>query len=163
MDESFENIYKLTTETKLRDFQFRFLHRGIFTNTMLYRWGLVDSDRCFFCRDHYEMVEHLFFTCNVVKRFWTRVWTWYEAMTDSEVLFENKFLLLNMYVDKITILDTLVLIAKQYIFRCKCMEKDLNFYNYKDEVLLICKIERRIACVTNNRRKFQRKWGLFLK
>lgn len=154
---------KLAKSIKLRDFQFRFLHQKIFTNKMLYRWGLVDSERCYYCRDHYETIFHLFFECLVVKRFWTRVWTWYEAMTDNEIEITNKFILLNMYNQKVQILDILILIAKQHIFKCKCLQRDLNFYNYKDEVLLICKIERRIAFKTGKIKPFQKLWGLFLK
>lgn len=162
-DEAFANIYKITTNVKLRDFQFRLLHRRIFTNKILYKWKIVESNRCFFCRDHYKTIEHLFFDSEITKRFWTRIWTWYEAMTDTEIMLDNQYLLLNVYYDKVSILDTLVLIAKQYIFRCKSIEQDLNFYNYKDEVLLTCKIERRYAFDTGRYKPFQKKWGLFLK
>lgn len=163
IDGAFSRIKQLAFSVKLQDFQFRFLHQKIFTNQILYKWKLVESERCFYCRDHYETMSHLFFDCAVVKRFWTRVWTWYKVMTDTEIIFTNKYLLLNMYTDRISILDVIVLIAKQYIFQCKCLQKELNFYNFKDQVLLHCKIEHRNTLMKGKHKPFQKRWSLFLK
>lgn len=164
LDLAFDNIKNIVSSTKLRDFQFRFLHRKIFTNFILYKWKIVESDRCALCHDHYETIEHLFFQCTVIKRFWTQLQSWYEAMTDTEVMFEEKFILFCKYNEnKSTILDTIALMAKQYIFRCKCMDHTPNFYDFKDEMFETCKIERRIACQTNRKKAFIKKWSLFLK
>lgn len=164
LDTAFSNINLLASNTKLRDFQYRFLHRRIFTNKMLYRWGLVDSERCYLCLDEYETIEHLFFDCQVIKRFWTQFFSWYECLTDTEVNLTAKELLLNQHLEgKITILDSFVLIAKQYIFRCKCTDRLPNFYNCKDEIFYICKIERRIAVINDRRKKFIKKWSILLK
>lgn len=78
------NIKLLTSNTKLRSFQFRFLCFGIVTNKQLYQWKIIDSDRCTFCHDHYETQEHLFLYCTVVKRFWQQVFSWYECQTNIE-------------------------------------------------------------------------------
>lgn len=165
VDQAFKDIKSIISCTKLRDFQFRFLHRKIFTGYILRIWGLVESDRCVFCEDHYETMDHLFFYCHVTRRFLTRLQCWYEAMTDTEInLLDEKVILLNRYNEnKITILDTILLMAKQYIFRCRCLGRDLDFHNFKDEMFLTCKIERRIATINNKQKSFCKKWGLFLK
>ena len=41
-----------TKETKLREFQFKFLHRGIATNDFLYKIGIKQSDSCTFCGEN---------------------------------------------------------------------------------------------------------------
>lgn len=163
IDEAFLRIKELATNIKLRDFQFRFLHRRILTNKTLYEWKIVTSDRCTFCTVEYETIEHLFLECTVVKRFWTQFYCWYEGMTDTEINVSPKDLVLNQVFHKIDILDTLILIAKQYIYRCRCQDRHPNFYILKDEFFYICKIERRMAVIYDTRRKFQKKWSLFLK
>lgn len=166
MDSAFVNIHTIVSSTKLRDFQFRFLHRKIFTNYILKIWGKVDSDRCTFCLDEYETIEHLFFYCNITKAFWVKLASWYEAMTDTEINITNKCILLNTYnehVSKTSILDTIVLMAKQYIYRCKIQDRHPNFYNFKDEMFYVCKMERRLACLNNRKKAFCKKWSLFLK
>ena len=37
------------TSTKLRDIQFRILHHTMITNEKLFKWGLVDNNKCTFC------------------------------------------------------------------------------------------------------------------
>lgn len=59
--------------------------------------------------------------CSVVKRCCTRVWTWYEALTDDEIVISRKFMSLNVCSDNVTTLDMVILIGKQYTFRCKCL------------------------------------------
>lgn len=163
-DDAFCNIKRIVSDNKLRDFQFRFLHRKIFTNYILKKWKITDTDRCTFCEIEYETIEHLFFICPISKRFWVQLTCWYEAMTDSEINLEYKQILLNQYFErKTTILDTIILMAKQYIFRCRTLQKELNFFNFKTEMFQVCRIERRIAIKNHKEKKFRKKWGLFLK
>ena len=57
---NWESTYLLpfwcTKETKLREFQFKFLHRRIATNDFLYKIGIKQSDSCTFCG---EVTENL--------------------------------------------------------------------------------------------------------
>lgn len=50
---NWENTYQLpflcTTETKLRVFQFKFLHRRVATNDFLLKIGKKETDSCSFC------------------------------------------------------------------------------------------------------------------
>ncbi len=69
----FSKLYASTSMTKLRSFQFRLLHRIIGINTKLYKWGITDSDKCSFCNENEETFVHLFYNCNHVLPFWTKV------------------------------------------------------------------------------------------
>ena len=61
---NWENTYRLpflcTTETKLRVFQFKFLHRRIATNDFLHKIGIRQVDSCSFCDNTTETLVHLF-------------------------------------------------------------------------------------------------------
>lgn len=164
LEDSFTNIKYIVYDVKMRDFQFRFLHRKIFTNYLLKIWKLVDSDRCTFCKDLYETIEHLFFQCNIVKRFWNLLQCWYEAMTDTEIVIDEKLILLNHFVpNKTHILDSLILMGKQHIYKCRSLNRELNFYNFKQEFFYTCKIERKIAFLNNRHKAFVKKWAILLK
>lgn len=168
MDTAFAAIKELALATKYRDFQFRFLHRCIFTNKILYVWKISDTDRCTYCHDEYETIEHLFYSCHIVKRFWELFSNWYEAMTDTilNLTLERIVFCFEKKDDesvKITILDTLILMAKQFIYRNRCMENPPGFSKFKEEMFYICKIERSLAYRENKTKKFSKKWGLFLK
>ena len=79
---NWENTYRLpfpffslfspfsTTETKLRVFQFMFLHRRIATNDFLFKIGLKQADSCSFCGEFTETLAHLFWYCSYTQKFW---------------------------------------------------------------------------------------------
>lgn len=157
--DAFVQLYKLTPSTKIRDFQFRLLHRVIFTNHTLYRWGIVESPRCDFCEIESETIEHLFLTCTVTKRFWEMFQAWYECLTDTEIeLPHDVIILCNSDSD---FLNVLLIIAKQYIFNRKCLGKELNVYTFKERVADIIRIERFYAFRTKKFKNFVKKWHLY--
>ena len=53
-----EKIYSLsfqtTLDTKLREFQYKVLHRVCYTNKMLLKFRIVDSPLCYFCNEEIE-------------------------------------------------------------------------------------------------------------
>ena len=65
-----------TTETKLRVFQFKFLHRRVATNDFLHKIGLKEVDSCSFCNDSTETLMHLFWYCNYTQTFWKNAFQW---------------------------------------------------------------------------------------
>jgi hypothetical protein len=55
-------------DTYLRNFQFKFLHRIIATNSFLYKIKLKDTHLCTSCKANNETIEHLFFDCPITYR-----------------------------------------------------------------------------------------------
>ena len=62
--------FKVTLDTKLREFQYKILHRICYTNDMLFKFRIVDSPLCYFCGEEIETLEHFFFHCERVRTFW---------------------------------------------------------------------------------------------
>lgn len=154
--QAFEDLYKWVTDTKLRNFQFRYLHRAIYGAKVLYTWGIVDSPRCLFCQDNYETLEHLFYQCPIVARFWQQLISWYEAMTDTEITInlEN----ISFCNHELDLINTLILIAKQFIFARRANKREPNIYLFKERVMLIVKVERQNAFNTGKFKPFVKKW-----
>ena len=71
---NWESTYSLpfwcTKETKLRESQFKLLHRRIATNDILYKIGIKQSDSCTFCGEATENLVHLFWSCKYSNAFW---------------------------------------------------------------------------------------------
>ena len=53
--------FNVTLDTNLRVFQCKSLNRIIFTNDKLFKFKLVDSPSCTFCKTNEESLEHLLF------------------------------------------------------------------------------------------------------
>ena len=67
MGKCFISIKQVSRENKLRDFQFKFLHR-IVTKKELYRFGVKNDSECLCCGEQ-DSIEHTFIDC-----FFTRIY-----------------------------------------------------------------------------------------
>ena len=63
-DLSWRSIYLLprlcSISTRIRNFQFKFLHRRVATNTFLFKVGISDTALCYLCKTDKETLIHLF-------------------------------------------------------------------------------------------------------
>ena len=116
--------YQCTLDTKLREFQFKILHRILTTNYSLYKMSLAPSPVCSFCDHNDESLRHLFVHCSFVSTFWDQILNWnpicrnnFDNLDDIAILFgipstgqtESNYLILN----------TIILVGKQTIYQCR--------------------------------------------
>ena len=121
LEVNWENTYRLpflcTTETKLRVFQFKFLHRRVATNDFLHKIGLKEVDFCSFCNDSTETLMHLFWYCNYTQTFWKNAFQWIsQNLTLMNISFSPTLCL--GLTDSISnlLFQYFVLIARHYIY-----------------------------------------------
>ena len=73
LNNAFNNIWRITNNSKLRSFQYLILHHAIVTNRNLYHYGMLDYDICSLCDDEAESIVHLFCECYLVQEFYIDV------------------------------------------------------------------------------------------
>ena len=61
--------WKSTSDSSLRYFQFRFLHRVLPTNRLLSLMNKTDNPLCTFCESEVETIDHLFWDCSFTSTF----------------------------------------------------------------------------------------------
>ena len=112
--------FKTTSDTKLREFQYRILNRILYTNKMLFKFKKVDSPFCGFCQKELETIEHLFFHCTKVCMFWDELKVVLNSL-NIFVSFDIKDVLFGIFdTDDISILVNYILLeSKYFIYRCK--------------------------------------------
>ena len=66
----FKDLYKVVEETRLRNFQYKLLLGKVFCNDMLYKWKIVKSEVCEFCKKEKQTVVHLLVNCQKAKNIW---------------------------------------------------------------------------------------------
>ena len=64
----FKSARKICKENKLREFQFKFLHRVVVTKKELFRFGIKQNSDCLFCGEE-DSIEHTFINCQFTKSF----------------------------------------------------------------------------------------------
>lgn len=159
----FNNIKLLTISTKLRDFQFRLLHNKIVTNRQLYIWRKRTDDLCTFCQIDMEHTLHLFFECGEVQNIWNAVKQYFQdksgGQLDSLLRWTAESIMFNTVHPKTSsVINLIILIAKQYIYKCRCLQVQLSSQMLKMEIESVYKIEEAIARKTGRLRLHCAKW-----
>ena len=72
----YSKSFNCSNSTKLRNFQFKLLHRRVATNTFLEKIGIKENNLCTFCQKDIETLIHLFWTCEKTHIFWTALEGW---------------------------------------------------------------------------------------
>lgn len=159
----FSNVHCVTVATKYRDFQFRLLHNAIITNKILCLWGKKTNDLCTFCKNATEDMLHLFCYCSKVVVIWDAL-KQYISSTASIVVHNgcvwNPYSILMNTVQnrKSHVINLLVIIAKQYIYRQRCLNSVLLVNQLICEIEHVYSIEYGIAKSKNRLLKHYTKW-----
>ena len=72
----FTSLKTVCRETKLKEFQYKLIHRIVVTKKELYRYGIKEDDECIYCGEK-DSINHTFRDCHFVKIFIQRVINWF--------------------------------------------------------------------------------------
>ncbi len=136
----FDMPFLATKETKIRSFQYKLIHRAIYTNTKLVKSKLISGPiRCSFCNIDNETLEHLFYFCPITRSLYLQimqhmksknVWPRNACVNPCDILFgfEKQDENIN------TVLNYIFLYAKYFIYTAKLKNETVlsitNFLNY---------------------------------
>ena len=158
--ECFKDLYKVTNIVKYRSFQYRILQRSLTTNIQLCRYRLRNDELCTLCNKHWEMVIHLMIFCEKVQNFWISVENFMYDFGDEKIHFDVDTVLCNKLIDDPkNVKNFICLLAKQYIYKQRCLREEISFAQFKRHVLHIKNIEKYIAIARGKQFLFCKKWG----
>ena len=100
----------------------RIVHRVIATNVVLKKMGIINCEQCTFC-DEEDSIKHFLWQCYFARRFWrileNHISTSCETARNIKIT-ENLVLFgVDSTVITDIIFDLIILLAKQYLYRCK--------------------------------------------
>ena len=72
-DKDWQMSFKYTDESRLRVLQWKILHNIYPTNILLCKMRVTENNFCSYCADTVDFIEHFFFFCPVVLKFWKDV------------------------------------------------------------------------------------------
>lgn len=126
--EAFFNLHKSTNDTRLIWFQYRVLHNILSTNRSVSKYNPLQSERCQLCKIHPEFISHLLFECSITKKIWKELC----SIINSKCSHANNLSLSRVQIlfgveengqKTDQILKLIILIAKQYVYKCKFQDR----------------------------------------
>ena len=156
--------HRVTSDTKLREFQFKLLNRYLVTNDFLNKIGVLPSPACSFCGKESESLEHIFISCHYAKDFWAEVIKWLCNLKVNVKNLSNREILLGMpgYEDEFFV-NHVILIAKYYLYSCRCKKTYPLVNVFTARLKKIQDLELLIAKSKNNLSNHTAKWSKFLR
>ena len=161
---SFKLLKLSCKDTKLKWFQFRINHNILTTNRSVSKYNRDQTDLCTFCKKNSETIQHLFWHCSKVNKFWKNL----EEIINTRCIhahnfkFNEIFVLfgnsINVYTDRVC--DLIVIMAKFYIYRCKVQQIELCAHIFIKELYQRHCIERTIHGKSID---FKNDWGPYMK
>ena len=76
---------KATKEIRLQVLHWKLLHNIYPTNIMLHKMKVRQNSNCSYCRDVLDVIEHFFYDCPVVAKFWKYVEQYMLTHLDSSI------------------------------------------------------------------------------
>ena len=143
---------------KYRDFQYRLLLGKIVLNVDLYAWGIIETDKCEFCKRSTETMTHIFYDCDVVKPFLNY---FYELCAKCGEFNQSKEdFLFNLVIDNAnSILNFVSVLLKQFLYVKRCTKECPRLPQFIAMVELYQNIEFSTARTKNTVDKHVRRWS----
>ena len=156
INESFENVYNATVSSELRNFQFKFIHRLLATNNVLFRWGIIDNGICTLCKHEVDSIGHLFWKCNVTQLFIYRFSQWLKNHSMSYNSVDQKSFFFG--INNEHVFNLICIITKMYLYSCKLKDCKPYVSCLLDRIYSYHNIEKYIAKKNSTLNQFTRKW-----
>ena len=151
--------YKITIDTSLRSFNYKFLLRIIPTNKYLYKCKIKPTNLCDFCNMEIETIEHLFWDCQKTQLLWNELNNFIASKSMNTVITKQEAFLGIHVIGKYSLIcNFLILLMKFYVFSMKYRNAIPTFSSYKQYVLLREKIESQIALNSDKYESHKKKW-----
>ena len=158
---SLRNIKKLTTNPKLRSFQYRLLNCAIICNIDLKRWKIKDDDLCTHCHLATETVLHIFTECEKSKEIYRIIPSIVAENTNilHDFHLSKKDILLNFPTQTLgSLYNSVLLAAKRYIYVNQCLSKPLTQTEFRQIVENYRKFEFYYAKSNGKYSYYCKKW-----
>ena len=158
------DISLLQILTRTRRFQFKILHKILFTNSNLFKMKLVPSPLCTFCGLEGESPEHIFCECANIKDFWNDFVVWVNFVGLSLVNLSKRQIMLGIFEKRsdFKVINHLLILAKQTIFHCRQKKLTPNIMLFLTRLKHVIEIEKTIAANKNKTLVHLEKWNKIL-
>ena len=139
--------------------RFRTLQRRFYTNDKLYKMGIKNTDRCTFCQEDSDSVEHMLLRCDKIKNFWNGIQNWIiEIGFIGLPLTESKIILCDL--DNGQTITTIILLSKKVIYNSFKRGKIPSLSHVKNETKNFFYLEKYSFYLKHKSHIFEKRWNL---
>ena len=155
--------FTVTRDTAIQSLQFKILHRYYPCNYVLSKWYKDQSSQCSYCNE-IDYIEHYFYSCASIKRFWNSVQKWWLHNIECSIQLSKEDVVLgmiNVNNDKmLDIFNLCMLIAKWHIVKCRKDNVDPDLYDFLRHLKYVMEMEKIYYKMENRTNIFIERWNI---
>lgn len=141
----FKSLKNVCKETKLKEFQFKLIHRIVVTKKELFKFGIKTDDECLYCGDK-DSIEHTFIECPFTRTFAKKVIQWFNEANCCQIFPTTEELLFGIIPSSketkiINKFNYTTLSMRQYIYSNKINSKAIYMHEFINKLLLKYNLE----------------------
>ena len=141
----FKSSTTICKETKLKEFQFKLIHRTIVSKKELFRFGIKEDDDCIYCGEK-DSIEHSLIDCTFTKWFTQKVLNWFNQVNESQIsptLEETLFGITASFQDPKVIrkFNYTTLFMRYYIYSNKLNNMVISIHEFISKITTKCNLE----------------------
>lgn len=151
--------HTITCDTKLREFQFKIVHRTYATDSYVSNFDKSVNPICAIC-NHRNNIIHLFVDCKKTMSVWQGFKTWYKNILSYDIVLSVKDIIFGVLKKNIpSSLNFCILHVKWFIHCCRKIQAPIIFENFLHYIKNVLKVEK-WRCVRNVRiADFEKSFG----
>ena len=157
LQEVFSIPYNAAGETYVWSFQYKLLNNILFTNSKLFKIGLIETDHCSFCTIYKEDLYHLFYGCSYSRAFWKRFCNWWTNLQGENLSSSLKDVLVG-FLNRNDLLNYLIILGKLCIWECRRNKSLPKFNLFLHKVEAKQETEKLIASKNKKLQDFWKRW-----
>jgi hypothetical protein len=151
--------FQCTLDIKLRWFQYRIINGILTTNTFLVKIGQSSDNKCTFCKECPETIQHLLAECKIVKNIWLQLQKWITRKLCIPFKLNNYHILFGTDIKESNYAaNLLIIITKFCIYKKRCQKLYPSFIPLQREIEKYFKLEQFIFLKNQNNEQYENKW-----
>ena len=151
---------KSIQDNQFKLFQHHIIHRILGNQDLLFKMKITDNPRCRLCNTANETIEHLFLTCEISKELWSKIFAWIMTNTRIQLGHDNFTIIFgyNIRNNYQTPINTILIIAKQYIFICASQSQLPTMQIFLKKLQNTFQEQKLLAITNHTLEKFNKTW-----
>ena len=141
----FKSLKNVCKETRLKEFQFKLIHRIVITRKELFKFGIKTDDECLYCGNK-DSIEHTFIDCPFTESFTKKVIQWFNEANCCQISPTTKELLFGIIPSSketklIYKFNYTTLAMRHYIYSNKINSKAIYIHEFINKLSLKYSLE----------------------
>ena len=158
---SFKNAKKHSPSVYQYFNQFKLLHRRGINNQLLKKMNLTDSDKCLYCKEYTETIEHIYLECTNSISIWNSLITWVRSIYDNHFIISDYENLFGGPTNK-SITNMIAISVKDVIYQKRKSGGEMMITGVKRCLLKNLNILKSKEVLLDNLLTFENKWNILL-